>query len=527
MQALPWYDLATTRRLALAAITLLAMALHWPGLGGGFFSDDFYFLDNPAFTGPPLIEAWRFFAQPANPTEFLPLRDLSLALDWHLWGSNAWGFKLTNWLLYGACIPSSYLAMRAVLCFAGVSETQGRLVSLLSTVLFATHAAHVESVAWISGRKDLLSGLLCFLSFAVFAQGLAANRLGQMLLGSALLGPALLCKGTAIILAPVQLVLVVLAVMRGRVSPGDGGIAGGAVLLACGLFFAYLAKAQGHVMLSATDIGLDWPTRLTNALLILGYLIKMAFLSEAPRLFHDVHAAGPRYLGMMAIAVLAAISSLAALITLARQDARPSRPKVVAAALLLVFLLVALLPYLQLTPYRTWSFASDRFVFLGSFAASGLLAMGCVAMPRRAQSLAIGVLVLTAAFHAGVTVQRSAEWRATDQLVLLDARREPSHKLAQKMAIRNYYLPRGQFGEASNAAMGVGEPAARRFLVALVEFSAAQSAGDVQRMRENLVIMSGDAGSILASFSPQDRRSFQREATALGLYQEAAVFAVK
>nr|NIM60439.1 hypothetical protein [Acidobacteriota bacterium] len=40
------------------------------------------------------------------------------------------------------------------------------------TMLFAAHPAHVESVAWISGRKDLLAGVFGFLALWLFASSL-------------------------------------------------------------------------------------------------------------------------------------------------------------------------------------------------------------------------------------------------------------------------------------------------------------------------------------------------------------------
>ncbi len=77
---------------------------------------------------------------------------LSLMLDRSLWGDWAGGFHLTNLLLHTACSLMIFWWLKSL--------TGASLRSFLAAVIFAIHPLHVESVAWVTERKDVLS--TCF-----------------------------------------------------------------------------------------------------------------------------------------------------------------------------------------------------------------------------------------------------------------------------------------------------------------------------------------------------------------------------
>ena len=95
-----------------------------------------------------------------------PVTVLSHMLDCQMFGLNPWGHHLTNVLLH---------ALNAGLVFVLLqSMTGARWRSLLVAALFAVHPLRVESVAWVSERKDVLSaffGLLALIAYARYAQG--------------------------------------------------------------------------------------------------------------------------------------------------------------------------------------------------------------------------------------------------------------------------------------------------------------------------------------------------------------------
>jgi hypothetical protein len=100
-----------------------------------------------------------------------PLTWLSHMLDVQLYGLHAWGHHLTNLLLHVA---------NTVLLFLLWHRIAGSLWrSALVAALFALHPLHVESVAWVAERKDVLStffGFLTLLFYARYAQWKSSDR---------------------------------------------------------------------------------------------------------------------------------------------------------------------------------------------------------------------------------------------------------------------------------------------------------------------------------------------------------------
>jgi tetratricopeptide (TPR) repeat protein len=127
--------------------------------------DDEYVVDNPHVnTGVSAANArWAFTAFHSN--NWHPLTWLSLQLDAQMHGLDPQVFHLSNVLLHAAS---------AVALLAALWRMTGALWrSALVAALFAWHPLHVESVAWVAERKDVLSGLfwmLCLWAYACYAE---------------------------------------------------------------------------------------------------------------------------------------------------------------------------------------------------------------------------------------------------------------------------------------------------------------------------------------------------------------------
>ena len=155
---------ASYKQEILAAGLLLAITL--AALGGvcsnGFINyDDPYFItDNPhvhaGLTLPSFCWAWTTI----HAANWHPLTWLSLQLDWQMYRGAAWGFHLTNLLLHLA----STLVLFGLLHRATGAVWQSACVA----ALFAVHPLHVESVAWATERKDVLSTLFWMLTMAAY-----------------------------------------------------------------------------------------------------------------------------------------------------------------------------------------------------------------------------------------------------------------------------------------------------------------------------------------------------------------------
>ena len=152
----------TNRALAvlIAAVTATSFL---PVLADGFVSwdDPKNFVDNPHYRGlGPAQLRWMFTT--LHMGHYIPLTWVTLGLDYLLWGMNPAGYHLTNLLLHTATALSLYfLALRLLRLAlpAGTAEADLRVGAAAAALLWAVHPLRVESVAWLTERRDVLSGL--------------------------------------------------------------------------------------------------------------------------------------------------------------------------------------------------------------------------------------------------------------------------------------------------------------------------------------------------------------------------------
>ena len=169
-----------------ASVALITLILYLPALRNEFvnWDDNVYVLENLHIRSFDIgLLKWAFLNFHAS--NWHPLTWISHALDYAVWGLDPLGYHLTSIIIHAVntalvvlliCrlfeiakersaqnAPISFLSDRAVLIAAGVTG-----------LLFGIHPVHVESVAWVSDRKDLLCALFFLLS--VLAYGMASRR---------------------------------------------------------------------------------------------------------------------------------------------------------------------------------------------------------------------------------------------------------------------------------------------------------------------------------------------------------------
>jgi len=119
---------------------------------------------------------WNRQQQTSSQGQYRPVRAVTFALDYALWGFNVQGYHLTNLLLHTLNSILIYVLILQLLRPRSRKEkTQqpGRWfetsgVALVTALLFAAYPIHVESVTWVKNRSDLLTLLFFLLSFLLF-----------------------------------------------------------------------------------------------------------------------------------------------------------------------------------------------------------------------------------------------------------------------------------------------------------------------------------------------------------------------
>ncbi len=170
-------------------------------LFNGFINwdDTEYITENPLIRNLSLEGLGNIFSQ-LHYNGFLPVMELSLAIDYFFWDANPLGFHLTSVMLHLANVSLVY--------FFSYQLTLKKNVSLITALLFAIHPMHVESVAWAAERKDVLFSFFYLLSLIFYVKYLKSNfKFHFIILCFLFYGLSLFSKWSALPLPAVLLLL--------------------------------------------------------------------------------------------------------------------------------------------------------------------------------------------------------------------------------------------------------------------------------------------------------------------------------
>src|SRR2546425_982714 len=201
-------------------IAFSTFAAFLPALQNQFVSwdDAENFLDNPHYRGLGWTHLrWMWTTHLGH---YIPLTWMTLGLDYLLWGMNPVGYHLTNLLLHAANAGVFFFVVRRILTQALPSPSEhGYALAVSSGVaalVFAIHPLRVESVAWVTERRDVLSGLFYLVAILLYLRACERGERGRRWYwGSVgLFVCALLSKSIAVSLPVVLLILDVYPLRR-------------------------------------------------------------------------------------------------------------------------------------------------------------------------------------------------------------------------------------------------------------------------------------------------------------------------
>jgi len=203
------------RYLLPSLVALITFVVFSPALRNGFVNwDDLETLvENENFRGLSLSHLrWMFTTFHLG--HYQPLSWLTFSLDYLLWGMNAFGYHLTNILFHSAnAVLFYFLTLRLLAVAAPTSKiTLLKLGAGFSALLFAIHPLRVESVAWATERRDVLSAFFLLLTVLCYLKAASSemNHKGArpwMIMSTALYVLSLLAKATGMTLPLVLLLL--------------------------------------------------------------------------------------------------------------------------------------------------------------------------------------------------------------------------------------------------------------------------------------------------------------------------------
>lgn len=167
-----WRDWIRDRQTVLLCVILFALvaATYLPSLRNGFtnFDDELYVTANTQVQRGVTWDGFIWAFTHTVCANWHPLTCLSHMLDCQLFGLRPWGHHLTSLLLHAA---NSVLLFLVFLRLTGATWR-----SFVVAALFGLHPLHVESVAWISERKDVLSTFFWTLTLLAYARFAEASK---------------------------------------------------------------------------------------------------------------------------------------------------------------------------------------------------------------------------------------------------------------------------------------------------------------------------------------------------------------
>lgn len=459
MQAPPRY-MERFRSVAVL-LSLAGFSLYLATLGHELFADDEIYLayKNHIIRSLPASELYRFLSERTNPWEFLPFRDLTYWLDFQLYGDEPAGFHLSNLIWYGAA------SLSATWLFAELSRFVLRCdrptafaLAVCGMALFILHPAHVEAVAWVASRKDLMSGAFSLASSALMVRGLRLQNSICLLLAAFPLMLACFSKAAGVTQVLFN-VLLVASTWRYCAQPSTRRVA--VVALVLQLLIALVAVYTHSEVASLTGIRVENSpgivAMLDRASRIISELTLLIAIPYPLSLYHDIYQLGDWHW------MLTGTVGVVFLWGVFRCVRHPSL-----TAFGVVLILVPLPVYVQIMPFSTWSLASERFIFV-SIAGFSLIAMDFVHRARFSRQALAAFLAVAVSFGS-IVAHRVSQWEFGSDLYANEKNRHPDFHNVVRDETLFLLLPAQQFEEAIRLSGTIERGYARDAMIAYISF---------------------------------------------------------
>ena len=372
--------------VVIAVVTFIA---HSTALHGEFVSDDI-----PTIRDNPLIRSldWahvREIFRTFDASNYMPLKVLSLAIDYRMWGPTPFGFHVTNIGIHVLCALVVYAILRRL--------ELGAYAALFTALLWAVHPLQVESVAWISERKNVLSGLFFFAAFYVYLAYSEHGRLRAYVAMVALYILALVSKMNTMVLPAVCLAFEI--AFRFRLRARD--LLASVPLFALAVLVGWYNVAGNPIHGGDYEGGSAIVTWLSSSVVIFRYLGNLVLPTHLSS-YYEVPLRG----SLLDLPVLCAVLGLLALAAATVSCIVGRRRE----GFWMLWFGITLAPMLNIIPFR--SMMNDRYMYLPMFGPLALVA-GALSGAARAPRARVPVAMLASiaiVAYGGLAYRRGEVW---------------------------------------------------------------------------------------------------------------------
>jgi len=369
--------------LVTIALTVLC---YLPVFNAGFtnWDDDYFVTQNPliqSFTFQN-IKAW--FTKPFMGL-YQPLIHFSLALDYSIDGFNPLVFHSTNLLLH---------FINAVLVFFFVKKLfENNFVAIVSMILFAVHPIHVESVAWVTERKDLLYSLFYLLALILYVKYTSDRKTVKYLFVLIAFVFALFSKAMAVTL---PFVLLLIDFYKGRNTIAKSVILEKLPFFIIALFFGLLAiywHEKSGSLSNFTGYGIT--ERVLLVFKALFFYISKIFIPTGLATFHPLPEKFNGLIWFEIVFLMLILIGFSAWVFINRNKFK---------ILFFGYFFFILTIFLFLIPPGVPVIASERYAYIPSFGILLLMAFGVNYLVKRFSSYKNVILLLFSGYVIAISI---------------------------------------------------------------------------------------------------------------------------
>jgi tetratricopeptide (TPR) repeat protein len=403
-------------RYILGVVLFITTITYLGTLRFGFVYDDF-----PQIQTNPFIKSWRYVPQyfvssvwkqvyPLDSGNYYrPMFLLWTRVNYAIFGLREMGWHLTTVLLH---VLVTWLA------YCVVKKMTGRFtVAWLSALIFGIHPIHHEVVAWVSGTTESLFAAMFLAAFLAYLNSLESAKVNWMMVSAVLYGLALLCKETAIVLPALVFACQWIAGSSqdspdrpGRVKRFNRALMPVAfyVPIVAAYIFARIRilSGFGHALSNASV-----PTWLLTLPSILFFYVKNWFFPVRLSEFYDLFYQSRLSLRGVVLPALVVLA-LAIGVWLFRKPLG-----IRATGYAVAWLVIPLLPALDLFVFRNGELGHDRYFYVPSVGASLLVALviekalaGQASLFGQPPRIVVAALVLAAVLGSCAVWEASFWW---------------------------------------------------------------------------------------------------------------------
>ena len=423
----------SNRTWAIGSCILLTLLILFPTLLNGWVNwDDPVFVQNNAVIQEFSLENIKKLFSEKVSGSYIPLVELSWMIDTSIWKSNALGFHITNMVIH---------LINVVLVFLLTDKLFKNIwVSIITAILFGIHPLHIETVAWVTARKDLLYTTFFLIGLIFYYRYFKSGKsIKFFYITTFFFVLSLFSKGTAVVF---PLILFVFDYLFQRKDLRKMILEKTPLLLLSAVFvyIGITGQSESNSITSLEKFEF-YETIFVGFYGYFTYLIKSVIPYQVCA--YNPYPMGlgesnPWYFYIMAVAILLLVGILI-----------HKRKKWLVWCFGFTFFFIALIPVIQVLPVGT-AITSDRFTYLPYLGLFWVIATGVISLYERYsknKKLIVALTISYLVFLGVFSFEQSKTWKNSYTLWTKVIKEFPDDFLAYANRAL-YFIEKKQYDEA-------------------------------------------------------------------------------